>query len=124
MRLSETQIENFHERGYLFLPATFDREEVDVFLSGLAGLDEQARTRFGTSFNEASPDQHRTLVQDLDDELDAMRSSDPAAAGDTFFHTMKRLTIAGYFTSEDGAIAVGYRTLPGQFEGCTVGGPA
>ena len=51
----------------LMLTEWYDPDEVDVFLAGLAGLDEQARTRFGTSFNEASPDQHRTLVQDLDD---------------------------------------------------------
>ena len=33
---------------------------------------------------------------------------------------MKRLTLTGYFTSEQGSRVIGRRIFPGRFEGCVV----
>ena len=96
-----------------------DEEESAVFLSGLEDLDEAARSRFGSPFVEASSDQQFALVQELDRSLESPEAGEPPG----FYRWMKRLTLTGYFTSEEGATLTGYRIVPGAFEGCSpVGG--
>lgn len=100
-----------------------DEEEVALILQGLEDLDGEATTRFGREFLECDVTQQTQLVDALDLELDQLRETD-AEVSDTFFHWMKRLTLTGYFTSEEGMAALEYRRIPGAFEGCVVGGPA
>ena len=50
MRLSEGEVERFEERGYLFFPALFSAQEVEVLRRGVDGLlapprDEKALAR-------------------------------------------------------------------------------
>lgn len=104
----------------LMVEEWLDEEESAAFISGLDDLDRVARGRFGTPFLEASAEDQLALVQELDEDLASPQA--PEGAPD-FYRWMKRLTLTGYFTSEEGAALTGYRIVPGGFEGCSaVGG--
>ena len=104
----------------LIVAEWFDPDEAERFTEGLAELDSGSSERFGRGFLEASPEQRSLLVTELDRALVESRERDAGGvdAPDTFFQWMKRLTLTGYFTSEPGLAAVGYRVVPGRFEGC------
>jgi len=90
------------------------------FLAGLTDLDTRARALFGKDFVDgAEADQVRLLTL-LEDE--ALRAKDQPARGehaDPFFHTMKRLTMYGYYTSEIGAKQeLHYEIIPGRYGPC------
>ena len=115
-----------HQFIDLMLAEWFDEDESRVILEGLDDLDRRAEASHGTDFaSAAGEDQHR-LVGALDQELTDLYASEAggAALSASFFYWMKRLTITGYFTSEEGADQTGYRIVPGRFEGCLVPEPA
>jgi len=111
-----------HEFIDLIVTEWFDPEEADRFRAGLAEFDERAREGHGTDFLACSADQQTALVADLDRELAELREAGPAAGDptDTFFHWMKRLTLTGYFTSQEGMLVLEQDIIPGRFEGCVV----
>jgi hypothetical protein len=109
-----------HEFIDLIVAEWFDPDQQARFTSGLAGLDASAMDRFARPFLEISHDERVALVDELDAELASLRETEGPEpdAEDTFFHWMKRLTLTGYFTSEEGLHLTGYRTVPGRFLGC------
>lgn len=95
-----------------------DDDERDRFLAGLDTVDPACRERFGSPFAECAPGEQAAFVRDLDDELTALREDPAADEAAHFFHNVKRFTITGYFTSDAGLDALGYRAAFRTFEGC------
>lgn len=101
-----------------------DDDDRDRFLAGLDRVDPSCRERFGRPFAECAPGEQAALVQDLDDELTRLREDPAADETQHFFHDVKRFTLTGYFTSDVGLDAIGYRTTFRTFEGCAPLTPA
>lgn len=97
-----------------------EADDVEELRAGLEGLHETARARFGIGFVEATAEQQRALVRELDDVLPEPGSGDEAPEG--FYTTLKRLVLVGYFTTPEGASQTGWRLVPGMFQGCVVPG--
>ena len=72
----------------------------DRFVAGLPTLDARSRARSGTAFLAASGAEQDAVLQQLDDEVVALRRTDGAAAGAHWFAMLKYLTVWGYCTSE------------------------
>ena len=100
------------------LTGWLDAPDRDRFLAGLDEVDATARTAHGTDFADCTPAQQTRLVTQLDEDLDRRRQDPGEDETRTFFYDMKRFTLAGYFTSRPGLRALGYRIIPGAFEGC------
>ena len=95
-----------------------DDDDRDRFLAGLDTVDPAARDRFGRDFADCTADEHAALVGDLDADLTGLRDDPAIDETRHFFHDAKRFTLTGYFTSEVGLEAIGYRTTFRAFEGC------
>ena len=95
-----------------------DDGDRDRFLAGLDTVDPAARDRFGRDFADCAPDEQAALVGDLDAELTRLRDDPGTDETRHFFHDVKRFSLTGYFTSEVGLEAIGYRTTFPAFEGC------
>ena len=95
-----------------------DDDDRDSFLAGLDTVDPGCRERFGSPFAECAPGEQAAFVRGLDDELTALREDPAADETAHFFHDVKRFTITGYFTSDVGLDALGFRTAFRTFEGC------
>ena len=95
-----------------------DDDDRDRFLAGLDTVDPACRERFGSPFAECAPGDRAAFVRGLDDELTALREDPAADETAHFFHDVKRFTITGWFTSDVGLDALGYRTTFRTFEGC------
>lgn len=100
------------------LDGWLDDDDRDRFLTGLDSVDPAARDRFGRDFASCTPDEQAALVGDLDAELTSLRDDPDADETRHFFHDVKRFTLTGWFTSEVGLEAIGYRTTFAAFEGC------
>ena len=108
-----------HEFIDLIVSEWFDVMEAERFLAGLTNLDTTAAAAHGLPFLDCAPADQLGLVAALDQEAATLwELGDVSAASDTFFYSFKRLTLTGYFTSEEGAALIGHRTVPGRFEGC------
>ena len=82
------------------------REEQAKFYDGLAKLDDASRSAHGRRFAELDKAQRKELMKQT------------ATRDKAFFHLLRELTIAGYFTSEIGATkALEYLPIPGRFDG-------
>ena len=108
----------------LIVEEWFDPDMKSVFLDGLANLDAEAQRQYGAAFVDCTPGEQTALVTALDEDLETLRTTEDADLQASFFYWMKRLTVTGYFTTAEGAMLVGYRTLPGRFTGCLVPEPA
>ena len=97
-----------------------DDEERDRFLDGIETVDALSRNSCGADFADCSTEEQISIVATLDTELDGLRKDPTFDETKHFFHDMKRFTLAGYFTSEVGLRALGYRIVPGAFEGCVL----
>ena len=96
----------------LILTHWFDEEETQMFLRGLADVDRRAGAMWGRVFVECDAPQQTAVMARLEEEagatLDVLR----------FWRHLKRLTLAGYFTSEIGQTALGVEIIPGRFDPC------
>jgi Gluconate 2-dehydrogenase subunit 3 len=84
----------------------YQKDEQEKFYAGLAKLDADSKATLGKAFTELDVAGKNEIVK--------------RATGNNraFFALMKRLTVAGYFTSEIGATkALEYLPVPGRFEG-------
>jgi hypothetical protein len=105
----------------LILTDWFAEEERDRFLAGLEDVDVRTRHHFGVDFVESSAEQRIATVAAMDAEVEALQTAEDAGeASEHFFYQMKRLTLAGFFTSEVGMNLLGYEIVPGAFEGCVL----
>ncbi len=95
-----------------------DDDQRQMFMSGLANVDQRSHTAFGKTFVACTPDQQTEILQDLDYELARSRDA-KADTSKNFFSAMKWLTLTGYYTSEVGATGeLHYRVVPGRYEPC------
>ncbi len=78
----------------------------------MVDFEKQVSAKTGKSFINCDPGQKNTIIA----ELDASKSKD---ARSYFYHTVKRLTVQAYTTSEFFLTRVHiYKMIPGRFEGC------
>ena len=96
------------------VPAQIDRrlatnpQLAETFRTGLAALDDAARSRFGATFS--------TLTAQQKTDLLTPRVEDP------FFRTVKDMTVDAYYTSREGlSEELGWHgnTFLPEFKGCT-----
>jgi hypothetical protein len=88
----------------------------DRFVAGLADLDARATRAHGRKFLQCDAAAQQALVAALDAETFATPAPQPEAP---WFHTMKELTLLGYYTSEIGATKeLRYEGVPGRYDGC------
>ncbi len=102
----------------LVLTDWFDDEQRARFLHGIAATDARSRSLYGNDFVKCSQHQQVALLTALDEELAELREAEesgrrPKKTGafkdaeetpveQNFFHTMRFLTLIGYYTSEVG----------------------
>jgi gluconate 2-dehydrogenase gamma chain len=90
------------------LTGWYDASEQQRVAAGLQDLQQQARTRFGLAFVDATAAQQDALLLDLD-----------ALGAQSWFATVKYLTIWGYYTSEVGVTQeLQQGRSPGRYDGC------
>jgi len=86
---------------------SYAAEERQQFLTGLEGVNDRARRVYGRAFLACTASDQLALLGELD------RTADP------FFHSLKELTLVGYYTSEIGATReLHHVPVPGRYEGC------
>ncbi|WP_420633133.1 gluconate 2-dehydrogenase subunit 3 family protein [Candidatus Palauibacter sp.] len=102
------------------LTGWLDASDRDRFLAGIDEVDPLARAAHGADLADCTAAQQAELVAVLDEELDRRRQDPDEEETRTFFYDMKRFTLAGYFTSRVGLRTLGYRIIPGAFEGCVL----
>ena len=94
----------------------YSNEERDRFLAGLADLDARAQAGGNPTFLESTPEAQTAILQDLEAEARAARTSGAVAM--PFFSVMKELTLVGYYTSEIGATQeLKYVHAAGSYDG-------
>lgn len=93
----------------LLLTEWFDPSESRAFLTGLDEVDARCREKFSAAFIDCSPAQQTSLMKDLDAaamEFSASQKQTMQTQGTpppmNFFYQVKKLTLAGYYTSEIG----------------------
>lgn len=93
----------------------YKADERAHFLSGLADVDARAQDVIGKAFMEGTAEEQTAVLQAM--EQDAMEQD--ATPLPPFFHTMKELTLVGYYTSEIGATQeLQWLAAPGRYDGC------
>jgi hypothetical protein len=97
----------------------YDEKQQQIFVDGMGKLNEASKQKNGSYFLEASPEQRKALLIELDKEQQAYMTKKKPDDPPHYFRMMKELTIWGYFTSEPGATkALRYIAVPGKYEGC------
>ena len=93
----------------LLLTEWFEPSETKEFLGGLSDVDARSKVKFSAVFVECNPAQQTELLKELDAAAMQFSASQKqtmqAHAGPppmNFFYQMKKLTLAGYYTSEIG----------------------
>ena len=102
------------------LTGWLDAADRDRFLAGVDDVDDVARAAHGAAFADCAPAQQIELAARMDDELDRLRRDPDADETRSLVYDMKRFTLAGFFTSQVGLRTLGYRIIPGAFEGCVL----
>jgi hypothetical protein len=108
------------------------------FISGIRSLDDSSQKAYKKSFLECSANERTEVLKTVETEAAALRDKQKAEADARkkkdpdyfeenatdkpmphYFHTLKELTLLGYFTSEPGSTkALEYMPVPGRYEGC------
>ncbi len=109
----------------LLLTEWFEPSEAKQFLDGLADVDVRSNAKFSTAFLDCTPAQQTELLTLLDAEaMDFLKKQKSLGAGATtlpmnFFYQLKKLTLAGYYTSEIGfSQELGRSIIPPGHAGC------
>jgi hypothetical protein len=97
----------------------YDDKQQKIFTEGMGKLNDASKQKNGKYFLDASPEERKALLIDLDKEQQAYMAKKKPEDPPHYFRMMKELTIWGYFTSEPGATkALRYIAVPGRYEGC------
>jgi hypothetical protein len=94
-------------------------EDRASFLNGLAWMDARSTALFGKDVISAAPDQQTALLTRLSSEESAAAEGQ---VGRDFFHALKSLTIAGYYSTEIGLrkeLGDDGQLVLAEFKGCT-----
>jgi hypothetical protein len=110
----------------LLLTEWFEPSETQEFLAGLVDVDARSKKKFSVLFVDCTPEQQTELLTELDraamefsaSQKQAMPTHD-APPPMNFFYQMKKLTLAGYYTSKIGfSQELGKRIIPPAHAGC------
>jgi hypothetical protein len=88
-----------------------------LILNGLKWIDEEARKRFQSAFDQANPEQQGAICRDICYEPKAEERFKEAAH---FFKRYRDLTAGGFYTTPEGSKDIGYR---GNIPSVTFEGP-
>lgn len=98
--------------------------EVNTFIDGLQALEQTCKVKYNCRFENCSNEQRREiLIKFRDDrpypDRKLFKKIDRKLRGNTFFETLKQLTVVGYCTSEKGATqAMAYDYIPENYSSC------
>jgi hypothetical protein len=110
----------------LLLTEWFDPAETKEFLAGLTDVDACSKEKFSAAFIDCTPTQQTEVLKQLDaaamdfaaKQKQAMRMH-AAPPPMNFFYQLKKLTLAGYYTSEIGfSQELGRMIIPPGHAGC------
>jgi hypothetical protein len=116
----------------LILTEWATEEERKIFLDGLEEADRKTNALFGHSFAVASAKEQAAIVQAFDEELATSRNEklpEQVRSWEVtlllpFFAQMRRLTLAGYYTSPIGQEQeLKVEIIPGALHGCVLAEP-
>lgn len=97
----------------------YDEKQQQIFLDGMKKLDEASEKMNKASFMNATPEQRKALLTEVDKEQKEYAKGKKKEDPPHYFTLMKQLTLLGYFTSEIGATqALRYEAVPGRYDGC------
>ncbi len=122
----------------LLLTEWYDPADTAAFLAGLGDVDAQSRAKFSATFVDCTPAQQTELLTKLDAAamefaakqkqasqpkgiVRSVQTVRPDKAGEptNFFYQIKKLTLAGYYTSEIGfSQELGKSIIPPEHAGC------
>lgn len=110
----------------LLLTEWFEPSEKQEFLTGLDDVDARSKQKFSAVFIACKPAQQTELLKELDAaamEFSAAQKKSmethAAPPPQDFFYQMKKLTLAGYYTSEIGfSQELGKSIIPPEHAGC------
>ena len=117
----------------LLLTEWYEPSETRQFLAGLDDVDVRSKKQFSKGFVSCSGDQQVQLMKALDAEAMDFAAKQRASVTKSrisppqqttpppghFFYTMKKLTLAGYYTSEIGfSKELGRSIIPPEHAGC------
>ena len=113
----------------LILTEWMDDHERSLFLAGLGDVDKRSQAQFGRNFVDCAEGQQKQMLIAFDEEQTTLRQAEihawhrrrqmGVAAEESFFRTMKQLTLVGYFTAEVGAKqALHYEVIPSSHTQC------
>ncbi len=93
----------------LLLTEWYEPSETKEFLNGLNDVDAQSKQKFSSAFVDSTPAQQTELLSQLDAAAMAFSARQKQIMQTqgvpppmNFFYQMKKLTLAGYYTSEIG----------------------
>lgn len=97
----------------------YEEKDQKVFTDGIGKIEEASQKKFSASFMNATPEQRRELLTEIDKEQKEYNKNKKPEDSNHYFSLMKQLTLLGYFTSEIGCTqALRYVAVPGRYEGC------
>ncbi len=95
-----------------------------VFIEGMATLEQRCKQENGKGFMQSSSVQRNAFLTKLDQEAKDYMSKRKSGQPTHYFRMMKELTLAGFYTSEVGAVNfLKYNPAPGRYDGCTTERP-
>lgn len=102
----------------LMLADWYEEPDRMRFLDGIVQIDARARAKRGSAFADLSAADQTALLEELDAELQALRSADLPTDGH-FFQQLKWLTVHGYYTSDVGVNEeLQWVAIPGGYDPC------
>ena len=113
----------------LILTEWYSDEERHCFLNGLAEVDSRTQSLFEKKFADCSLRQQAAVLAELgeqmNEEAEAVRDHARPYRGSlpkperNFYYMIRRLTLTGYYTSEEGAIReLGFELVPNHYDSC------
>jgi hypothetical protein len=110
----------------LLLTEWYDPAETKQFLAGLTEVDACSKEKFSAAFVDCTPAQQAEVLKQLDDAAMVFAAKQKQALQThatpppmNFFYQLKKLTLAGYYTSEIGfSQELGKRIIPPSHAGC------
>ncbi|HEX2647476.1 MAG TPA: gluconate 2-dehydrogenase subunit 3 family protein, partial [Candidatus Dormibacteraeota bacterium] len=103
-----------------FVAETYPPDARAWFLAGLDQIDARSREQDGQTFLQRTASAQRALLEQIDCAAFAPTPTHtPAPSQPSFYRTLKRLTLIGYYISEIGATReLHHVPVPGHYDGC------
>lgn len=97
----------------------YDETEQQIFLAGMANLDERSKQAYGKDFLKTDAQQKHDLLLALEEEIAAQKAAQQAGTPPHYYSMIKQLSLLGFLTSEVGMTkAMRYAPVPGRFDPC------